>query len=66
MTPKQIILFIVLTILLIILSYGLLDVIDRHFSYKLIAVLGLLVIADIVLMTGVFRQNLKSSNHREP
>lgn len=66
MTIKQIIFFVVLTILLIVFSYGLLDVIDKHFSYKLIALLSLLVIADIVTMTGVFRQHIKSSNHREP
>ena len=64
MNIKQIILFVFLTILLIVLSYGLLDVIDRHFSYKLIITLGLLVIADIVTMTSVFRQHIKSSNHR--
>ena len=65
MNIKQIILFVFLTILLIALSYGLLDVIDRHFSYKLIIILGLLVIADIVTMTSVFRQHIKSSGHRE-
>ena len=65
MNIKQIILFVFLTILLIVLSYGLLDVIDRHFSYKLIITLGLLVIADIIMMTGVFRQHIKSSGHRE-
>lgn len=65
MNIKQIILFVFLTILLIILSYGLLDVIDRHFSYKLIITLSLLVIADIVMMTSVFRQHIKSSNRHE-
>jgi hypothetical protein len=58
MNIKQIILFILLTAILIVLSYSLLDMIDRHRGFPIIILLALVLLADIAAMATVFL-NLK-------
>lgn len=61
MNIKQIILFILLTGILIVLSYSLLDMIDRHRRAPAIILLALVMLADIAAMAGIFFRILKSS-----
>lgn len=59
MSNKQIIIFILLTGILIVLCYSLLDMIDRHRGVPLIILLGLVMLVDIAAMARVFFINLK-------
>jgi len=61
MSLKQIILFIFLTLVLIVLSYELLDTIERHLGYILIIFLSSLIVGDILLMSRFFFRIMKSS-----
>lgn len=60
MNNKQIILFILLTVILIVLSYSLLDMIDRHRGIPLIILLALVMLVDIAAMARIFFVNLKN------
>lgn len=55
---KYIILFLILTLLLIVLAYFLLDVIDRHGSYPLIIFFGLVILGDIAAMAGILKNKI--------
>ncbi len=66
MKIKQIIIFILLTIILVICSYIVLDIIDSHSSYFSAIAAGIIIIADIALMGNIFLRFMKSSNsHRQ-
>ena len=61
MNIKQIILFILLTGILIVLSYSLLDMIDRHRRFPVIILLALVLLVDIAAMAGIFFRIMRSS-----
>lgn len=61
MNLKQIILFIFFTLVLIVLSYELLDTIERHLGYILIILLSGLIVTDILLMSKFFFRIMKST-----
>jgi hypothetical protein len=61
MNTKQIILFILLTGILIVLSYSLLDMIDRHRSFTLIILIAAVVLADIAAMARIFFRFMRTS-----
>ena len=54
-------LFILLTGILIVLSYSLLDMIDRHRGIPLIILISAVVLADIAAMAGIFFRYMRSS-----
>lgn len=66
MSIKRIILFIVLTIVLAGTFYSLLDLLDRRINYLLAGFLSCVLIADLVLLVGVFHRLTKSPGHNKP
>ena len=66
MKIKQIIIFILLTIVLVVCSYIVLDILDSYSNYFPAIAAGIIVIADIALMGSIFLRFMKSSNsHRQ-
>lgn len=61
MNIKQIILFILLTGILIVLSYSLLDMIDRHRRIPVIILLALVLLVDIAAMANIFFRFMRTS-----
>jgi hypothetical protein len=53
MLAKYIILFVLLTAVLVVFSYFLFDLIDRHYGFPLILVLGVVIVADVAAMAGI-------------
>ena len=62
MKIKQIIIFILLTIVLVVCSYIVLDILDSHSNYFPAIAAGIIVIADIALMGSIFLRFMNSSN----
>jgi hypothetical protein len=65
MNSKQIIVFILLTTILVILAYALLDFIDRHLGHFIIIGTSLLMVADIILMSLFFARIMKPPDNTQ-
>ncbi|MEO6231675.1 MAG: hypothetical protein ABJB11_04725 [Ferruginibacter sp.] len=60
MKIRQIILFLVLTIVLIALSYVLLEFMDKHISLIIVLVMVVALIIDLAAMIAIFFKYMKS------
>lgn len=66
MNSKLVISFVALTIVLVLLSWALLDIIDKHLGIWLAISVALMVVADILLMCIVFLRLMRPPTRSNP